>query len=225
MRHKIEGDVMQILTIELDEGEEVYSESGAMTWMSNNMNMESYMRGGLGAGLGRMFTGESLFMVKYTSLGGSGIVSFAPAFPGKIIPLEITPGKEMICQKDAFLAAEESVSLDVIFKKKLGAGLFGGEGFLLEKLSGTGMAFVEIDGEVFKMELKEGEKLKVDTGCIAMFEPSVKYDVQMVKGVKNMIFGGEGLFLATLEGPGKVWLQSLPASSVAMAIAKFIPGR
>ncbi|MEW6036046.1 MAG: TIGR00266 family protein [Candidatus Micrarchaeota archaeon] len=223
MKYKIEGDVMQILTLELDQGDEVFSESGAMAWMSANMEMESYMRGGLGAGLGRMFTGESLFLVKFKSGAGKGIVSFAPSFPGKILPLEIAPGKEMICQKDSFLAAQESVNLETVFRKKLGVGLFGGEGFLLQKLTGSGMAFAEIDGEVFEMQLKPGEKLKVDTGSIAMFEPSIKYEVEMVKGVKNMLFGGEGLFLATLEGPGKIWLQSMPASSVAQKILQYMP--
>ncbi|MDD5171487.1 MAG: TIGR00266 family protein [Candidatus ainarchaeum sp.] len=223
MKYKIEGEVMQILSVELNEGEEVYCESGAMAWMSANMNMESYLRGGLGAGIGRMFTGESLFMVKFKTTGGKGLVSFAPSFPGKILPLEIAPGKELICQKDAFLAAEESVNLETIFRKKIGVGLFGGEGFLLQKLSGKGTAFAEIDGEVFEMQLKAGEKLKVDTGSIAMFEPSVKYEVEMVKGVKNMLFGGEGLFLATMEGPGKIWLQSMPASSVAQKIVQYIP--
>jgi uncharacterized protein (TIGR00266 family) len=223
MKYKVEGEVMQILTVELDEGEEVFSESGAMSWMSGNISMESYIRGGLGAGIGRMFTGESLFMVKYKPSGGKGIVSFAPSFPGKIIPLQIAPGKELICQSDSFLAAEQTVNLETVFRKKLGVGLFGGEGFLLQKLSGSGMAFAEIDGEVFEMDLKAGEQLKVDTGSIAMFEPSVKYDVQMVKGVKNMLFGGEGLFLANLEGPGKVWLQSMPASSVAQKIMQYLP--
>ena len=223
VNYKIDGDVMQVLTLELDGGEEVFAESGAMAWMSDNVEMESYMRGGLGAGLGRMLTGESLFLVRFKTSGGKGIVTFAPSFPGKIIQLEIGPGKEMICQKDAFLAAEESVHLETIFRKKLGVGLFGGEGFLLQKLTGKGLAFVEIDGEVFKMDLKAGEKLKVDTGSIAMFEPTVKYEIAMVKGVKNMLFGGEGLFLATLEGPGKVWLQSMPASSLAEKITQFLP--
>jgi uncharacterized protein (TIGR00266 family) len=223
MKSKIEGEMMQVLTLELDEGEQVYAESGAMAWMSGNMSMESNMRGGLGAGIGRMFTGESLFMVQFKSAGGKGIVSFAPSFPGKILQLDIAPGKEMICQKDSFLVAQESVELKVEFRKKLGVGLFGGEGFLLQRLSGKGAAFVEIDGEVFEMELKAGEKMKVDTGAIAMFEPTVKYEVEMVKGVKNMLFGGEGLFLATLEGPGKIWLQSMPASSVAQKILQYMP--
>jgi uncharacterized protein (TIGR00266 family) len=225
MKYKIEGDLMQILTVELEGSEEVFAESGAMSWMSGNMNMESYMRGGLGAGIGRMFTGESLFMVKFNTGGSKGVVSFAPAFPGKILALDISPGKEIICQKDAFLVAEQSITLETIFRKKLGVGLFGGEGFLLQKLSGKGKAFVEIDGEVFEMNLKEGEKMKIDTGAIAMFEPSIKYDVQMVKGVKNMLFGGEGLFLATLEGPGKIWLQSMPASGLAQKIASYLPTR
>lgn len=223
MKSKIEGEMMQILTVELEEGEQVFSESGAMSWMSGNMGMESHMRGGLGAGIGRMFTGESLFMVRFKTSGGKGLVSFAPSFPGKILKLDIGPGKEMICQKDSFLAAEEGVELKVEFRKKLGVGLFGGEGFLLQRLMGKGEAFVEIDGEVFEMDLKAGEKMKVDTGSIAMFEPSVKYEVEMVKGVKNMLFGGEGLFLATLEGPGKIWLQSMPASSVAQKVLQYMP--
>ena len=214
---------MQVLSVELNSGEEIFSESGSMCWMSSNVNMESYVRGGFGAGLGRMFTGESFFMVKYNVQNGSGLVSFAPSFPGKILAFEIAPGKELICQSDSFLAAQNSVNLETIFKKKLGIGLFGGEGFLLQKLSGSGTAFVEVDGEVFEMNLKEGEKLKVDTGAIAIFEPTVKYEIEMVKGVKNMLFGGEGLFLATLEGPGKVWLQSLPASNLASRIVQYIP--
>jgi uncharacterized protein (TIGR00266 family) len=223
MKYKIEGEMMQVLTLELDEGEQVYAESGGMAWMSGNMGMESNMRGGLGAGLGRMFTGESLFMVQFKPSGGKGVVSFAPSFPGKIMRLEIAPGKEMICQKDSFLVAEESVELKVEFRKKLGVGLFGGEGFMLQRLSGKGTAFVEIDGEVFEMDLKAGERMKVDTGSLAMFEPTVKYEVEMVKGVKNMLFGGEGLFLATLEGPGKIWLQSMPASSVAQKVLQYMP--
>jgi len=179
---------MQILSFELDPSDEIYAESGAMSWMSDNVGMESYVRGGIGAGIGRMFTGESFFMVKFKSAGGKGMVSFAPSFPGKILPFQISPEREVICQKDSFLAAEISVELTTIFKKKLGVDLFGGEGFLLQKLSGNGMAFVEVDGEVFEMELKKGEKLKVDTGSIAMFEPTVQYDIQMVKGVKNMLW-------------------------------------
>lgn len=223
MEYKIEGDTMQILTLELKEGEQVYAESGSMAWMSANINMESKMRGGLGAGISRMFTGESLFMVEFRPTGGTGLVSFAPSFPGKILKLDISPGKEMVCQKDSFLAAEDAVELKVEFRKKIGVGLFGGEGFLLQRLTGAGKAFIEIDGEVFKMDLKAGEKLKVDTGSIAMFEPTVKYEIELVKGVKNMLFGGEGLFLATLEGPGAVWLQSMPASSVAQKIMQYMP--
>lgn len=223
MKYDIKGNVMQIINMELEKNEEVYSEAGAMAWMSENMTMESYMRGGLGAGIGRVFSGESLFLVKYSPQGGNGIISFATSFPGKILDLKISPDNEYICQKDSFLAAEQSVDLQTIFRKKLGVGLFGGEGFILQKLTGKGTAFVEIDGEVFEMELKKGEKLKVDTGSLAMFEPSVKYEVEMVKGIKNMLFGGEGLFLATLEGPGKIWLQSMPASSLAMKLGKFLP--
>jgi uncharacterized protein (TIGR00266 family) len=225
MKHKIKGDDMQILDIALNEGEEIYSEAGAMAWMTGNINMDSYMKGGIGGGIGRMFTGESLFMAKYSPSGGEGSISFAPAFPGKILPVEIKEGREIICQKDSFLAAEMSVHMKVEFKKRLGAGLFGGEGFLLQRLHGDGLAFVEIDGEVFEHELAEGEVMKIDTGCIAMFESTVSYDVERVKGIKTMLFGGEGMFLAILRGPGKIWLQSMPASSFARRIVPFLPAK
>jgi uncharacterized protein (TIGR00266 family) len=222
MRYRIEGAVMQVLTFELDEGEEVYAESGAMSWMSGNMQMHAYVQGGIGGGLGRVLTGESLFTVRFKPKGGPGSVSVSPTFPGKIIPLQIGPGKEMICQKDSFLAAETGVHLRSIFRKKLTVGLFGGEGFNLQRLSGTGMAFVEIDGEVSEVELKEGEILKVDTGSLALFEPSVNYDVELVRGVRNIMFGGEGMFLAVMKGPGKVWLQTMPASNFMQRIAFFL---
>ncbi|MBD3210161.1 TIGR00266 family protein [Candidatus Micrarchaeota archaeon] len=225
MKYDLEGNLMQILNIELEKGEEVFSESGAMSWMSPNMKMDSHIRGGLGSGLGRMITGESLFLVKFTPEDGTGAVAFSPSFPGKVLPLEIDAGKEIICQKGAFLCAESTVEVETIFKRKLGAGLFGGEGFFLQKLSGKGMAFAEIDGEVYERELGKGEMLKIDTGCVAMFEPTVKYDIKKVPGIKNMFFGGEGVYLATLEGPGRVWLQSMPASNLAKTLLQFIPKR
>ncbi len=223
MKYRIDGTTLQTVTVELSKGELVYSESGAMAWMSDNIDMQSEMKGGMGGALGRMFTGESLFLVNFTCLGEQGVVTFASDFPGKILALDLKAGQSMICQKDAFLFAEKNVQVKTHFRKKLGVGLMGGEGFFLQELSGPGLAFVSLDGEITEMELKPGQKLKVDTGCLAMYEPSVKFEVEMVKGVKNMIFGGEGLFLATVEGPGKVWLQSMPASSLAAVVAQYIP--
>lgn len=224
MKYGIAGDVMQVLDIEIEKGEEVYSEAGSMAWMKGDVHMESYVRGGIGAGLGRIVTGESFFLVKYNT-GSNGKITFAPSFPGKIVPVEISPNRRIICQKDSFLAADTHVELKTVFKRKLGAGLFGGEGFSLQELSGNGMAFVEVDGESFEVDLAPGERIQVDTGCIAMFEASVEYDVTMVKGVKNLLFGGEGMFLATLTGPGKIWLQSMPATNVAQKILSYFPKR
>jgi len=225
MKYEISGTTMQTVIVNLDAGESVYSEGGAMAWMSNNINMQSEMKGGLGAGLGRMVTGESLFLVNFTAEGNEGMVTFASDFPGKIIPLKLEEGQKMICQKDAFMVAEQSVKLKTFFRKKLGAGLVGGEGFILQEISGPGMFFASLDGEITEIELQQGEKMKVDTGCLAMFEPTVNFDIEMVKGVKNMLFGGEGLFFATVEGPGKVWLQSMPVSNLAKAVRRFIPSR
>ncbi len=221
MKYRVDGTTMQTVTVELADGESVYSESGAMAWMSDNIDMQSEMRGGMGAALGRMFTGESLFLVNFKS-SGKGVVTFASDFPGKIMPMQLKGGESIIAQKDAFLVAEQSVQLKTHFRKKFGAGLFGGEGFILQQISGPGTIFVALDGEITEMELKAGQKLKVDTGCVGMFEPSVKFDVEMMKGVKNMLFGGEGLFLATLEGPGKVWLQSMPVSNLAAAVSAHV---
>ncbi len=220
MKYDIKGDVMQVLEITLQEGEECYSESGAMSWMTKNMRMQSMVHGGFGGGLSRVFTGESLFTVKFSPKGEDpASVTFSPSFPGKIVPVDI--GKsEMICQKDSFLAAETSVSVKTAFRKKLTVGLFGGEGFVLQKLSGKGMAFVEVDGEVVIKHLKKGEELQVDTGSIAMFESSVEYDIHLVRGVRNIMFGGEGMFLAVLKGPGKVWLQTMPVNNLA---ARMLP--
>lgn len=223
MKFRIDGAVMQTVNVELEEGESVYSESGAMAWMSDNIEMKTEMKGGLMAGLGRMFSGESLFLTNFTAKGGRGFVVFNSEYPGKIIKLELKEGQEMICEKDAFLVAQQSVKLSPHFRKKLGAGLFGGEGFILQKLTGPGVAFVNFSGEITEIELKAGQKLKVDTGCIAMMEPTVKFDIVRVPGASNILFGGEGLFLATVEGPGKVWLQSMPISSLAAQIRRFIP--
>jgi uncharacterized protein (AIM24 family) len=171
----------------------------------------------------RAISGESLFLVEYTSQGGKGIVAFASDFPGKIVPLNLGGGQQIICQRDSFMCAEKSVQLEMHFRRKLGSGLFGGEGFILQKLTGPGLAFVELDGEVVEYTLEPGQVLKVDTGHVAMFEPTVQFDVEMVRGFRNVLFGGEGLFLATLRGPGRIWLQTMPIVNVAKKIAEYLP--
>lgn len=224
MEYKIVGTTMQAVIMELDPGETVFSESGSMAWMSGNITMNTSGRGG---GLGGMFkraiSGESLFMVEYTSQGDKGIVSFAADFPGKIVPVHLGPGQEMIAQKDAFLCGEKTITTDIHFRRNLGSGMFGGEGFILQKLTGPGVAFVSLDGEIIEYTLEAGQMMKVDTGCVAMFEPTVSYDIEMIKGFKNMLFGGEGLFLSTLRGPGRIWLQTMPMMNLAKAIAPFLP--
>ncbi|MBN1564956.1 MAG: TIGR00266 family protein [Anaerolineae bacterium] len=215
MEYKINGTVMQSLEIQLGQDEAIYTESGGMAWMTDGIDMKTSGKGGLGKAVGRMFSGESFFMTTYTCRAPQGMITFTPEAMGKILPLNLKAGHSMICQKDAFMCAQESVELAMHFRKKLGAGLFGGEGFILQKLTGPGLAFVEIVGEVMQMELAPGQRLKVDPGHIAMYEPTCDYDIQMIKGVMNWIGGGEGLFLATVTGPGKVWLQTMPLSNLA----------
>jgi len=223
MQYKISGTLMESVDIHLKQGESIYSESGGMAWMRGSFDMDTSTRGGLGAGLGRMLAGESLFLTTYTCKSQDGLITFTPEVPGKVIDLNLAAGQSLICQKDSFMCAEESVKIEMHFRKKLGAGLFGGEGFILQKISGPGTAFVEIPGEVRIIELGAGERMQVDPGHIAMFEPTVEYDITGVKGLKNVLFSGEGLFLATLKGPGKVWLQSLPLSNMARKLSKYMP--
>jgi uncharacterized protein (TIGR00266 family) len=225
MNYEIHGTVMQTLEITLNQGEAVYTESGGMAWMRGNIEMKTNTKGGLMAGLGRALAGESLFMTTYTSRSPDARIVFTPEAPGKVLALPLNDGQCLICQKDAFMCAQDTVKLAIHFQRKLGAGLFGGEGFILQKVTGPGVAFVEIPGEVHSYDLQAGEALKIDPGHIALFEPSVNYDISMVKGVSNILFGGEGLFLATLTGPGKVWLQSLPLSNLASKIARYLPSK
>lgn len=222
MEYKINGTVMQALEVTLARGEALFTESGGMAWMTDGIDMKTSGRGGLGGMIGRKLAGESMFMTTYTCLAEQAMITFTPESPGKVIPLNLKPGYSMICQKDAFMCAEESVKLEMHFRRKLGSGLFGGEGFILQKLTGPGTAFVEIAGEVQMVELQAGEKLKVDPGHIAMYEPTCSYDIEMVKGVMNMFLGGEGLFLATITGPGRVWLQTMPLSNLAGALRSYI---
>jgi uncharacterized protein (TIGR00266 family) len=223
MHYEIKGTTLQTLDIHLNAGESVFTESGGMAWMKGAVEMTTDTRGGLLKGLARSLAGESLFMTTFTCQDGDAMITFTPESPGSILPVELRSGESRICQKDAFMVAQESVSLEIHFRKKLGAGLFGGEGFVLQKLTGPGLAWVEIAGEVREYVLQPGEKMKVDPGHIAMYEPSINYDIQRVKGVKNVLFGGEGLFLATLTGPGKVWLQSLPLANLAAKLMKYMP--
>lgn len=224
MEYRIIGTTLQAVILELDPGETIYSESGGMAWMSGNIEMKTSGRGGgIGGALKRAVSGESLFLVEYTSAGSKGMVSFASDFPGKIVPLHLARGQQLICQKTAFLCAEKTVELDIHFRKRLGAGLFGGEGFILQKLTGPGVAFVCLDGEIVEYTLAPNQVLKVDTGHIAMYEPTVSFDIETVKGFTNILFGGEGLFLATLRGPGRIWLQTMPTSNLAKAILPYIP--
>ena len=225
MQYQIRGGVMQTVDMTLEPGETIYTESGGLAWMSGNIKMETGMKGGLMGGFKRKLAGESMFLVDYTCESGQGLVTFCSELPGKVIPLELAAGQSIVCQKDAFMCAEKSVTLEMHFRKKLGAGLFGGEGFILQKVTGPGRAFVELGGEITEYELQPGQALKVDTGHLGMYEPTVNFDIETVPGIKNILFGGEGLFLARVDGPGKVWLQSMPISNLAGKISQYIGGK
>jgi uncharacterized protein (TIGR00266 family) len=223
MRYEILGTLLQSVDVHLNQGESIYTESGGMAWMRGDIEMKTSTRGGLMAGLGRQLAGESLFMTTYTCRSGEGLVVFTPEAPGKVLDFQLGAGQSLICQKDAFMCAEASVKLEMHFRKKLGAGLFGGEGFILQKVTGPGTVFLEIPGEVREYTLVAGETMQVDPGHIALFEPTVSYDIATVKGVANILFSGEGLFLAKLRGPGRIWLQSLPLSNLAGKLARYMP--
>lgn len=215
--YKIYGDDMQTVEIELDPGEGVRAEVGTMMYMEDGIEMQTNTGGGLFKGFKRMITGESFFITTFLHNGrGKSHVAFGAPYPGKIIPLQLEKyGGTFICQKDAFLCAARGIEVEVEFTKKLGAGFFGGEGFILQRLEGKGLAFIHAGGTIIRKELQLGQKLRVDTGCIVAFSPNVKYDIKFVGGFKNALFGGEGLFFATLTGPGTVYLQSLPLSRLA----------
>ena len=222
MRYEIKGGSCPVVICNLENGEKMITEKGSMAWMSPNMQMET-KGGGLGKMFSKAFSGESMFQNHYTARGGPGMIAFTSSFPGEIKVLDIAPGQEFIVQKSAFLASEAGVNLSIHFQKRLGAGLFGGEGFIMQRLSGYGKAFVEIDGDLMEYNLKPGQKIIVDTGNVAGFEPSVQMDIQTVPGAKNMLFGGEGIFNTVLTGPGRVWLQTMPIYNVANAIRPYIP--
>ena len=199
------------------------TEKGSMSWMTPNMRMETTSNGGIGKALGRMLAGESIFQNRYTAEGGEGMIAFASSFPGTILPVEITPDRPVIVQKSAFLAGVESVDISLFLQKKLGAGFFGGEGFIMQKLSGKGIVFVEIDGSTVEYDLAPGQQMIVDTGYLAMMDATCSMDITAVKGAKNMFFGGEGAFNTVITGPGKIVLQTMPVNSVAGALIPFMP--
>lgn len=222
MRYEIKGEPIPVVICNLENGERMITERGSMSWMSPNMKMETSSNGGIAKAFGRMLSGDSIFQNNYTAMGGPGMIAFASSFPGSIRAFDIAPGKEMIVQKSAFLASEATVDLSIHFQKRFGAGLFGGEGFIMQKLSGYGVAFVEIDGYAVEYDLKPGQSLVVDTGYLAAMETTVNMEIQTVPGVKNMIFGGEGVFNTVVTGPGRVILQTAPISAVAQAMRPFI---
>ncbi len=221
MHYEIKGGSFPVVVCQLENGEQMITEKGSMAWMSPNMQMET-KGGGLGKMFSRAFSGESMFQNIYTAKG-AGMIAFGSSFPGQIKAVTIGYGQEMILQKSAFLASEAGVQLSTHFSKKLGAGFFGGEGFIMQRLSGQGTAFVEIDGELVEYELRPGQQIVVDTGNVAGFTPGVQMDIRQVSGAKNIFFGGEGLFNTVLTGPGRVWLQTMPIYNVAMSIRPFIP--
>ena len=221
IKYEIEGGHLPVLICYPEVGETLCTESGAMSWMSPNMKMKTSTGGGIGKVFGRMFSGESIFMNEYTAEGGSGMIAFASSFPGSIIPYRVTPGKGIIVQKRGFLAMEKGLDMSVHFHRRLG-GLLGGEGFIMQRITGDGLVFLEIDGHCKEIELAVGETILIDTGYLAAMSESCVMDVQMVKGFKNVLFGGEGLLHTRVTGPGKVYIQSMPVINTAARISPYI---
>ena len=215
VNHEIVGDDMQAVVLSLGQGDVIRAEAGAMMYMTDGITMDAKMDGGVLGGLKRAFlSGESFFITYFSCEAPAGRVAFAAPFPGKIISLDLLQSAVM-CQKDSFLCAVGAVDIDIAFTRKLGAGFFGGEGFILQKLEGTGKVFIHSGGTIVEHHLAAGERLKVDTGCLVAFDPSVEYDIERVGNIKTSLFGGEGLFFASMTGPGRVWLQTLPFSRLA----------
>ncbi|MGN0679679.1 MAG: TIGR00266 family protein [Oscillospiraceae bacterium] len=216
MRYEIKGEPLPVLITYLDAGESINCQQGAMSWMTPNMQMQT-STGGIGKVFGKMFSGESIFQNTYTAQGGQGMIAFAASIPGSILTFDISQG-EMIVQKSGYFASQPGVDLSIAFQKKIGAGFFGGEGFIMQKLSGKGLAWVEIDGCVIEYDLKPGEQLIVDTGYLAAMSATCTMDIQSVKGIGNALFGGEGLFNTVITGPGKVYLQTMPKNQLSSAL-------
>ena len=224
MQYEIKGTPFPVIICTLNNGESMITERGSMTWMTPGLEMKT-VGGSVGKALGRMFSGESLFQNVYTAQRDGALIAFGSSFPGKILPLEITPGSSFIVQKSGFLASTSGVELSIAYKKKLGASVFGGEGFIMQKLSGQGTAFVEIDGDAVQYDLQPGEVMYLDTGYLAMMDSTVTMDIEMVKGAKNILFGGEGLFNTKVTGPGRIWIQTMPISNLATSLIPYLPAR
>ena len=223
MKYNIEGEPLPVVICELDANETMITEKGAMSWMTPNMKMETSSNGGVGKMLGRAFSGESMFQNRYTAQGGPGMIAFASSFPGSIRAFEVAPGQEIIAQKSAFLASTAGVELSVHFQKKVGAGFVGGEGFIMQKLSGQGVVFLEFDGYIKEYELQPGQSMILDTGYLAAMTGTCQMDVQTVPGLKNALFGGEGLFNTVITGPGHIWVQTMPISQMASSLIPYLP--
>lgn len=223
LKYVIEGGNLPVVICYPHEGQTVCTEGGSMSWMSPNMLMETNTGGGIKKVFGRFFSGESIFLNDYTAVGGDGMIAFASSFPGSIIPYEVSPNNGIIVQKGSFLAMEKGMDLSLYFQKKIGKGFFGGEGFIMQRISGNGMVFLEIDGYCKEYDLAAGESIVVDTGYLAAMTESCTMDIQMIKGAKNIFFGGEGLFNTIITGPGKVYIQSMPIYNTAMTIAPYLP--
>lgn len=222
MNFEIKGTPLPVLIMNLEEGEQVKTDRGAMSWMSPNMEMSTNAGGSIGKAFGRMFSGESMFQNVYTCRGGAGMIACASNFPGEILAISISQSNTIIAQKSAFMASETGVEMSVHFQKKGGAGLFGGEGFILQKFTGNGYLFLEIDGSVIEYTLAAGQSLIVDTGNLAAMDATVSVDIQTVKGIGNALFGGEGIFNTVVTGPGRIWLQTLPRNVVAGAVSPYV---
>ena len=225
MNYEIKGGNLPVVLCTLQPGETMVTESGAMSWMSPNMKMETGAKGGLGGAFGRMFSGESIFQNRYTAQKSEGLIAFASSFPGEIRAVDIAPGHSIVVQKRGFLACTEGVELSVFFQKKFGTGFFGGEGFIMQKLSGHGMAFLEIDGSAVEYTLAPGQQIIVDTGNLAMVDATCQIDIQTVRGAKNVLFGGEGLFNTVVTGPGRVVLQTMALPAFASALIPYLPAK
>jgi uncharacterized protein (TIGR00266 family) len=224
MKYELSGTVMQTVAIDLMPGEVVYSQTNAMCWMNDAIDMNTNTGGGFLAGLKRSFSGGSLFITDFTARG-NGHVAFAPRFPGTIIPVALAAGQSLICRKETFLCAQKSVTLEIAWQKRIGAGFFGGQGFILQKVTGPGTVFLDLSGEVVERDLMAGERLLVHAGHVGIMDPTIGFDIQMMRGFTNILFGGEGLFLATLTGPGHVALQSMPIMNLAEEISRYLPTR
>lgn len=222
MQYEIKGTPLPVVICTLNDSESMICDKGSMSWMSPNMQMSTNAGGSVGKAFSRMFSGESMFQNIYTAKNGDGTIAFASSFPGEIIPIQVSNGNSIVAQKSAFMASESGVSMSIFFQKKFGSGLFGGEGFIMQKFDGNGTVFLEIDGSVINYQLAVGQSLILDTGYLAAMDSTVKVEVESVKGVGNVLFGGEGLFNTKVTGPGRIWLQTMPASAVAGVLAPFI---